>query len=77
MLITNLGFKHYWEKRRLEVPDEPNYLSICSILAESESDEFTIEDIFDEYMVESEDYDKKERGEMLLYLYKISKPYEE
>lgn len=66
-------FSIFWERRRNECPDEPKYLSLCSVLNESGEVKKVITVLFDRYMVEGEDYDEHERDEMIKYLVKIAK----
>lgn len=64
-------FDYFWEKRRKINPGEPKYISLCYILEGSGESAAEIYQIFDEYMTK-DDFDVKDREEMVLYLIDIA-----
>lgn len=66
-------FDKFYQKRRDEFPDEPVYLTLCSVLCESGESKDIVIEIFDTYMILGEHYDAPERKEMIDYLVNISK----
>lgn len=52
------------------------YIHLCSVLQESGASKNEVSKYFDKYMP-PEEYEKKERNEMVDYLFKISKPLTE
>lgn len=71
-------FNYYWEKQRELQPEDPKYISLCKILANSGEEKEEITKIFHTYMKVGEDYDAKEFKELINYLIVIAKDeYEE
>lgn len=68
-----MTFKQALDRELEKNPNVGMYIHLCHILQESDSTRAECLKIFNKYMPK-EDFLKGERGEMVDYLFKISKP---
>lgn len=65
-------FKNFLEESKQTNPEYGTYIHFCKVLQESGMSREEIEPLFDEHMPK-EEYDKKEKGELIDYLVNIAK----